>query len=325
MEAKFTLFLPLFPYIFHFALFVFSILVALLITATYKPAYRFVDGPNKWQYCDSRDPNVLRLPFKCDKFQLLDDKYVLYVHGYNLFGFFWVWFFIHGMCQLIFAGVFSRYYWTYNKKKNLPTCLILNSTYTAFRYHTGSIAVGSFLTATVKIIQVIIEYVDKKCKQYADNPVARGIIWCMRGCFWILDNFLRYINTNAYIMIAVYGKGYFASAKEAFNLILNNIVRAVIIDKVADYLLFFGKLAVTAIMATGTYYIIENYEKLSFDNQPFPELNYTHTVPITIISLGTYLIASTFFSVYEMAVNTIFLCFRKFLQLINLLNFRSNY
>lgn len=311
MEAKFTLFLPLFPYIFHFVLFVFSIIVSLLIIATYKPAYRFVNGPKKWQYCDQRSKEIIRSGYNCTKYQLLDDKYIYYAQGYNLFGFFWVWFFIHGMCQLIFAGVFSRYYWTFNKKKNLPTFLILNSTYIAFRYHIGSVAIGSFLMATVKIIQVIIEYIDRKCKQYGDNPVARGIIWCFRCCFWILDNFLRYINTNAYIMIAVYGKGYFTSAKEAFNLVLNNVIRAVIIDKVADYLLFFGKLTVTATVSLGTYYVIENYKTISLGHKPFPELNYTYKVPIAVIACGTYVIAGSFFSVYEMAVNTIFLCFCK--------------
>jgi len=311
MEAKFTLFLPIFPYLLHFLLFLFSVVVALLLLATSKPAYRFESGPQRWQYCDPRDPVNRKVIYDCKKYQLLDDKYVYYVHGYNLFGFFWVWFFIHGVCQMIFAGVFSRYYWTSNKKKNLPTFMILNSTYIAFRYHLGSVALGSFLTATVKIIQVIIEYIDRKCKQYAENPVAKGIIWSMRCCFWVLDKFLRYINTNAYIMIAIYGKGYFSSAKDAFNLILQNILRAMIIDKVADYLLFFGKLAVTLTMGVGTYYAIEHYDKYTFDGKPFPELNYTYKVPIAVITLGTYLIASSFFSVYEMAVNTIFLCFLK--------------
>ena len=37
-------------------------------------------------------------------------------------------------------------------------------------------------------------------------------------------------------------------------------------------------------------------------------LNY-HFVPMIIIILGTYAIATTFFSVYDMAVDTIFLCF----------------
>ena len=41
---------------------------------------------------------------------------------------------------------------------------------------------------------------------------------------------------------------------------------------------------------------------------PDIHLNYNF-VPMAIIILGSYAIASTFFSVYSMAVDTIFLCF----------------
>ena len=41
---------------------------------------------------------------------------------------------------------------------------------------------------------------------------------------------------------------------------------------------------------------------------PDIHLNYQF-VPMAVIILGSYAIASTFFSVYSMAVDTIFLCF----------------
>ena len=42
-----------------------------------------------------------------------------------------------------------------------------------------------------------------------------------------------------------------------------------------------------------------------------PVLNYT-IVPVLIIGFSTYFIASIFFGVYAMAVDTLFLCFCKF-------------
>ena len=39
-----------------------------------------------------------------------------------------------------------------------------------------------------------------------------------------------------------------------------------------------------------------------------PEMNY-YFVPVIIITLGAYFIADVFFGVYEMAVDTLFLCF----------------
>ena len=39
-----------------------------------------------------------------------------------------------------------------------------------------------------------------------------------------------------------------------------------------------------------------------------PEMNY-YLTPVIIISIGTFFIASAFFDVYAMAVDTLFLCF----------------
>ena len=47
---------------------------------------------------------------------------------------------------------------------------------------------------------------------------------------------------------------------------------------------------------------IDNFEDKA------PQLNY-YFVPIIIITLSTYFIADIFFGVYEMAVDTLFLCF----------------
>ncbi len=44
-----------------------------------------------------------------------------------------------------------------------------------------------------------------------------------------------------------------------------------------------------------------------------PTLNYFFT-PIVVIVLGSYVIASSFFGVYEMAVDTLFLCFLEDLE-----------
>ena len=48
--------------------------------------------------------------------------------------------------------------------------------------------------------------------------------------------------------------------------------------------------------------------KISGVDDKLPEMNY-YFVPVIIITLGAYFIADVFFGVYEMAVDTLFLCF----------------
>ena len=49
-------------------------------------------------------------------------------------------------------------------------------------------------------------------------------------------------------------------------------------------------------------------EELNIEDQLNVEMNY-YFVPVIIITLGAYFIADVFFGVYEMAVDTLFLCF----------------
>jgi hypothetical protein len=79
-------------------------------------------------------------------------------------------------------------------------------------------------------------------------------------------------------------------------------------SQVTDFLLFMGKLMITAGMCALAFWVLtEDVHTVEY----VPVLNYT-IVPILIIGFGTYFIASIFFGVYSMAVDTIFLCFCKF-------------
>ena len=54
--------------------------------------------------------------------------------------------------------------------------------------------------------------------------------------------------------IAVYGKNFCVSAKNAFFLIMRNIVRVAVVDKVADFLLLISKLVVVGATGNTEYF-----------------------------------------------------------------------
>lgn len=108
-------------------------------------------------------------------------------------------------------------------------------------------------------------------------------------------------------MCAIHGKNFCRSAKSAFNLLMRNIIRVFVLDKVTDFLLFLGKLMITAGMCALAFFVFA--EDLQYEEYiQVPVLNYT-IVPVLIIGFSTYFIASIFFGVYAMAVDTLFLCF----------------
>ncbi|VDI74941.1 solute carrier family 44 (choline transporter-like protein), member 2/4/5 [Mytilus galloprovincialis] len=241
------------------------------------------------------------------------DQYIIPLEIFLLFMFFWLMNFIIALGQMTLAGAFASYYWAVNKPKDIPTMPVLSSFYRSIRYHLGSLAFGSLIIAIIKMIRVLLEYIDAKLKN-SENPVSKFLIKCMKCCFWCLEKFIKFLNRNAYIMIAVYGRSFCPAAKDAFFLIFRNVVRAMVLDKVTDYVLFISKLVVTAGVGVGAYFWFQG--KVDFFTDYLPKLNY-YLVPVIVVIMGTYVIAATFFNVYTMAVDTLFLCFLEDLEVNN--------
>ncbi|KAH0618496.1 hypothetical protein JD844_017762 [Phrynosoma platyrhinos] len=170
-------------------------------------------------------------------------RYILVLQIFNVFVFLWLVNFAIALGQCTLAGAFASYYWAFRKPADIPTCPLFASFGRAIRYHTGSLAFGSLILAVVQLIRVILEYLDHKLKG-SQNAFAKFLLCCLKCCFWCLEKFLKFINRNAYIMIAIYGKNFCTSAREAFFLLMRNVVRVAVLDKVTDFLLFLGKILV---------------------------------------------------------------------------------
>ena len=176
------------------------------------------------------------------------------------------------------------------------------SLYTATVFHLGTVAFGSLLVAIISFIRMVLEYVERKYMAATDGFV-KNLLWFCKCCLWCLEKFIRFINRNAYIMCAVRGTNFCKSARDAFNLLMRNLVRVVVLDGVVTFLLFLGKLAIVIITGVVSYMAFSGQIPDIADQ--LPTLNFSYT-PVIFIVLGSYLIACSFFSVYTMAVDTLF-------------------
>uniref|UniRef100_A0A671SRX2 Choline transporter-like protein n=1 Tax=Sinocyclocheilus anshuiensis TaxID=1608454 RepID=A0A671SRX2_9TELE len=242
--------------------------------------------------------------------ETLYHKYLILFQFYNVFLFFWCANFVTALGQVTLAGAFASYYWAFKKPDDIPAYPVFNSLGRALRYHTGSLAFGSLILAIVQVIRVILEYLDQKLKG-AQNKCAKFLLSCLKCCFWCLEKCIKFLNRNAYIMVAIYGKNFCTSAKDAFFLLMRNIVRVAVLDKVTDFLLFLGKLLVVGIVGICSFFFFTG--KIKIVEDAAPSLNY-YWVPILTVVFGAYLIAHGFFSVYAMCVDTLFLCFLEDLE-----------
>ncbi|XP_041723423.1 choline transporter-like protein 2 isoform X4 [Coregonus clupeaformis] len=237
-------------------------------------------------------------------------KYLIVFQFYNVFLFFWCANFVTALGQVTLAGAFASYYWAFKKPDDIPANPIFSSLGRALRYHTGSLAFGSLILSLVQVIRVLLEYLDHKLKA-AQNRFAKFLLSCLKCCFWCLEKFIKFLNRNAYIMVAIYGKTFCTSARDAFFLLMRNIIRVAVLDKVTDFLLFLGKLLIVGIVGICSFFFFSG--RIKAVEQTAPSLNY-YWVPILTVVVGSYLIAHGFFSVYAMCVDTLFLCFLEDLE-----------
>ncbi|XP_049293618.1 choline transporter-like 2 isoform X3 [Anopheles funestus] len=317
-----TVFFPLLPWILQAAVYLFALLVLLFLASIGDPVHK-INGLNTSATClcsngykegDICDPVVFNENCKDTNraydqgrcidaachFQEVDTPTIVgYFHALNVIGFFWCICFVSAFSEMVLAFTFATWYWT-RQKSRLPFFVLTRGVTRTILYHLGTLAFGSLIIAICKIIRAFLEYLDHKLKRY-DNGVTRAILCCCRCFFWCLESFLKFLNTNAYIMCAIYGKNFCSSAKDAFSLLTRNVLRVIALDKVTGFLFFLSKLLLASGMAAITYTYFDS-------DLPKTPLNFPF-VPAVFVFIGTYIIASIFFSVYSVAVDTLFLCF----------------
>ncbi|GLH00594.1 CTL-like protein 1 [Gryllus bimaculatus] len=322
-----TLFFPLVPWILQMGVIAWTIAVWLYIFSSAMPVYRArglaETGGCSCQFYSTGDRcEVQEFNEKCQSaleicpevacaFKTYEGRsYSDYFHAINIIGFFWVLCFISAFSDMALAGTFSTWYWTF-KKSDVPFLALTWSIGRTLRYHIGTLAFGSLILAICRLIRVTLEYIDAHLRKY-DNGFVKCVMCCFKCFFWCLEKFIKFINRNAYIMCAIHGKNFCRSARKGFNLVMRNIIRVFVVDKVTDFLLLLGKLLITGGMVALAFYIFSNDVKVNEDDE-YPEYTY-YLLPVIIVGIGTYFVTCIFFSVYHMAVDTIFLCFLEDLE-----------
>mmetsp|Transcript_16614 Transcript_16614/g.35931 ORF Transcript_16614/g.35931 Transcript_16614/m.35931 type:complete len:775 (-) Transcript_16614:968-3292(-) len=228
---------------------------------------------------------------------------------YHFFGLLWTNQVIVGFSCVTIAGAVGSYYWHRGDSSRMPTFPVLVAMKNTLIYHMGSICFGAFLVAVIQFIRFLLDYLDRKTRELqAQNKFAEWAMCCVKCCMWCLEKIVMFINKNAYIMVGVKGTSYCVSAGRAVALIVQNALRLITVNFVGDILIFLGKVGVAA----GCGLIAFGMSEISYYNDPtkYPDTYLASPVLCVAISVITgFVVAQIFFSVYDMAIDTIILAF----------------
>ncbi|XP_043087530.1 choline transporter-like protein 2, partial [Puntigrus tetrazona] len=260
-----SLFYPIFTFFLLTIVIAYWGITAVFLSTSSEPVYKVFNETvcsHARQTCNPENYTLSAMKTDCPQSECLFafyggetpyHKYLILLQFYNVFLFFWCANFVTALGQMTLAGAFASYYWAPNKPGDMPAFPLCSSLGRSLRYHTGSLAFGSLILAIVQVIRVLLEYIDHKLKG-AENKFAKFLLCCLKCCFWCLEKCIKFINRNAYIMVAIYGKNFCRSARDAFFLLMRNVIRVVVLDKVTDFILFLGKLLIVGLVGIFAFF-----------------------------------------------------------------------
>ena len=148
-----------------------------------------------------------------------------------------------GLFTMAIAGAVCFWYFTTNKshKRRVP---VMTGLKTTLMKHMGSVAFGSMIIAIVQLLRAILAYIDRKSKDVQKkNVVIRYVFKCLACCLWCFEKCVKYVSTNAYILVAMKGKSFCSSAVEAVGIIIRNIARVGTLNTITTFLFVIGKVS----------------------------------------------------------------------------------
>mmetsp|Transcript_2262 Transcript_2262/g.3599 ORF Transcript_2262/g.3599 Transcript_2262/m.3599 type:complete len:654 (-) Transcript_2262:40-2001(-) len=217
-----------------------------------------------------------------------------------LFSFFWTSEFIGAVGSIVIARAIASWYFTRNKG-SIGTLTVLNAIRQSLWYHMGTAAFGSLVIAIIQTIRAIVAYIQKKIEEVdSENAFVKCIACCFQCCFACLEKCMRFINKHAYIQTAIFSTNFCISAKNGFFLILRNFGRIGAISLVSEVVVVIGKIFIAAVTGAIAYVLMDNYIADEVESI---------IGPTVVVMLLTYIVATLFFSIFSMAVDTVLQCF----------------
>jgi len=200
------------------------------------------------------------------------------------------------LLQCIIAGATAAWFFLPSDQK-MSGPKIKVAVRNAFRYHFGSLCLGSFIIAVVMFIRSIVYYLQKQAEAQKNKimvivlKILGYIIWCFEKC-------MKFLNKNAYIQIAINGTWFCTSAKVAFFLILRNAFYFLTLAMLGWMVQWIGFLFIMVATALVGYLVLQATD---------PTAN--PVLPVTLYCAIGWVVGQLFMSVFGLAADTSLQCY----------------
>merc|ERR1711934_1112820 len=224
---------------------------------------------------------------------------------FNLFMVMWTMQLINAISFTTMAGAFCRWYWSRGDERMRETFPICRAYGRVMQYHFGTMAVGSFILASIRLIRFIFMYLEKRTRAAQQNNKCVKTLFKVVHCMlFLFDRCLKYLARQAYIMVAMYGYNFCKASIMAVMLITSNILQVAAVNMINRYVMLLGKLVVLVSCLIAAYLWMTYSPEFTGENALFSLLPVIAVICIFGFAVSTYI-----FAIYNVGVDTILLCF----------------
>lgn len=123
-----------------------------------------------------------------------------------------------------------------------------------------------------------------------------------RCCLQCCHRFIKFLNRNAFVQVALHSKCFCVSAMNAFMLVLKNSGTFFVSEGLGGLFIFLGKVFISVVNTGILYVVLLNWKQLNDKiNSPIP--------PMVAVFLISYIISSVFMALFSITANALVQCF----------------
>lgn len=179
-----------------------------------------------------------------------------------------------------------------------------------FHLHLGTAAFGSLVITIVKLIKWWLAYMANEIQQANPNnkvlKYALACVMCIVHCF---EKCVKYLSKNAYIYSTIKGTSFCWSSYKSFVMLWNNFTRFGATGVSSAVVMLFGKISIMMLSTLAAYYAIElNAEFRNIQSENYISSMGQFVITFVVFCMS-YIVAEIFFSVYDVATDSIMLCY----------------
>jgi len=222
----------------------------------------------------------------------------------------WILAFINAVYQFMVAYAVVEYYYTpydtYGKKET-ECCAMLEGLRMAICCHAGSLAFGSLLIALLTVLQMVLEWAERKNRETGHNHIVSIVLCCLSCLVNCCKDMLSRVNRAAYIEMAISSSNFCESAQRALGILASIAMSLGILTGATVIFTIFG---IILIALGGSWFAYAMASSNAFADEA-SKYHVDSPVLVTWIAavIGA-LVAGSFMNIFDVASDTMLYCYQ---------------